>query len=88
MTLTLHQGAQPPCCNFDAVYMAATEITPASTEKPLPRGSHPYMMRQPAHPRGPPCIHLCPNTLGGELAVRPRGGRQPPCSDHAVTNQI
>ena len=41
----LHQGAQPPCCNPDAVYMAATDITPASPEKPLPRGSHPYMVR-------------------------------------------
>ena len=41
----LHQGAQPPCCNPDAVYMAATDITPASPEKPLPRGSHPYTVR-------------------------------------------
>ncbi|MGX0904831.1 hypothetical protein ACSSV8_003425, partial [Roseovarius sp. MBR-79] len=33
------------CCNSDAVYMAATEIMPASTENLLPRGSHPYMVR-------------------------------------------
>ena len=28
-------------------YMAAAEIMPASTETPLPRGSHPYMVRGP-----------------------------------------
>ena len=44
---SVHQGAQPPCCNPDAVYMAATDIMPASTETPLPRGSHPYTVRGP-----------------------------------------
>jgi len=44
-TADFHQGAQPPCCNPDAVYMAATEIMPASTGILLPRGSHPYMVR-------------------------------------------
>ncbi len=44
-TAELHQGAQPPRCNPDAVYMAATEMTSAATEKPLPSGSHPYMVR-------------------------------------------
>ena len=54
---SLHQGAQPMCCISDAFgaafetvalaphYMAATETTPASLEKPMPRGSHPYMVR-------------------------------------------
>jgi putative transposase len=44
-TADFHQGAQSTCCNPDAVYMAATEIMPASTEKLLPRGSHPYRVR-------------------------------------------
>ncbi len=44
-TADFHQGAQRSCCNPDAVYMAAAEITPASPETPLPRGSHPYMVR-------------------------------------------
>ena len=39
-----HQGAQPPCCRSDAAYMAPADITPASTETPLPRGSHPYLV--------------------------------------------
>ena len=42
---SVHQGAQPPCCNPDAVYMAAAEIMPASTDTPLPRGSHPYTVQ-------------------------------------------
>ena len=45
-TADFHQGAQPSCCNPDAVYMAAAEIMPASTETLLPRGSHPYMVRE------------------------------------------
>lgn len=45
-TADFHQGAQPSCCNPDAVYMAAPEFTPASTETLLPRGSHPYMVRE------------------------------------------
>ena len=44
-TADFHQGAQPPCCNPDAVYMAATEITPASPERPLPCASHPYTVQ-------------------------------------------
>ena len=40
-----HQGAQSKHCNFDAVYMAAADQVPASTEKPLPRRSHPYMVQ-------------------------------------------
>ena len=44
-TADFHQGAQPSCCNPDAVYMAAAEITPASPEKLLPHGSHPYTVR-------------------------------------------
>jgi transposase len=44
-TADFHQGAQRSCCKSDAVYMAAAEITPASPEKPLPRGSHPYTVR-------------------------------------------
>jgi hypothetical protein len=35
----LHQGAQSPCSDSDAVYMAATKMTAASSEKTLPRGS-------------------------------------------------
>ena len=45
-TADIHQGAQPPCCNPDAVYMAATVTMPTSTEKPLPRGSHPYRVQE------------------------------------------
>ena len=41
----LFQGAQRPCCNPSAVYMAATEITPAPTREPLSRGSQPTMVR-------------------------------------------
>lgn len=44
-TADFHQGAQRSCCKSDAVYMAAAEITPASPETPLPRGSHPYTVR-------------------------------------------
>ena len=40
-----HQGAQPPCCIPDAVYIAATEIMPPSTETLLSHGSHPYTVR-------------------------------------------
>ncbi len=31
----IHQGAQPPCCRSDAVYMAATDRTPESQRSPL-----------------------------------------------------
>lgn len=44
-TADFHQGAQLPCCNPAAVFMATTEITPASPERPLPRGSHPYKVQ-------------------------------------------
>ena len=71
-----HQGAQPPCCNPDAFgaafepvalaphYMAAPETTPASTEKLLPRGSHPYTVQGPWRTRGAraasmPCCRSC-----------------------------
>ena len=43
-----HQGVQSKYCNFDAVYMAAADQVPASTEKPLPRGSHPYTVQAQA----------------------------------------
>ena len=49
-----HQGAQSKHCNFDAVYMAAADQVPASTEKPLPRGSHPYTVRGAARTLSPP----------------------------------
>jgi hypothetical protein len=45
-TADIHQGAQQPRCNTDAVYMAATKITPISIENLLPRRSHPYMVRE------------------------------------------
>jgi len=51
-TADFHQGAQPPCCNPDAVYMAATEIMPASIEILLPHGSHPYRVRPAMNLRG------------------------------------
>jgi len=38
-TADFHQGAQPPGCNPDAVYMAATEITPAQPKRPCPAGA-------------------------------------------------
>ena len=62
-TADFHQGAQPPCCNPDAVYMAAAEIMPASTDTPLPRGSHPYMVRATMASG----ISLSETTVGREL---------------------
>lgn len=40
----LHQGAQLRC-NSDAVYMAATDLKPKTTDLPLSSGCHPYMAR-------------------------------------------
>ncbi|GAA6203197.1 hypothetical protein NBRC116599_44240 [Aquicoccus sp. SU-CL01552] len=44
----IHQGAQSEHCNFDAVYMAATDQTPDLTDPTLPRGRHPYTVRRNA----------------------------------------
>ena len=41
----LHQGAQPSCCNSDAVYMAATDQTPEHHRALAPR--EPYIHEAP-----------------------------------------